>query len=615
MKMAAADFEYKGDAEKTEANRLRRLLHRRRHRLPHRGRLPVPVRPQGRHDHLRRRQHLPGRDRERDHASPEGRPTSRCSASRTTSGASRSRPWSSPPRASSARPGAGRGDPRLAGRPAGPDEVAQDDRLHRARCRANPTASSSSAGSATRTGPATRARSEDRDADDYEPTQTAPKAAPPTGTRCTSLEFPGGYTRSVGPVIGRFLTELRDGRLVGVRTPAGRVLFPPAEYDAGRRGGAPRSSSRSARRDRRHATPGCAPPPGPSARPAVRVGAGQARRRGHRDAARRGRSADLETGARSTPMALRAGGAVTDLAVRARGDRDDRRDIEAFRPDVTGDQRRRHGLEYRLQRRARRSTASSRHRRGADPRPPVRGVRQGLRPDKGACPMDGVAHRPRRWSCRTPARSRRSRSTTSPTRARPTCRSSSAYVLLDGADIAMFAWSRACPADEVRMGMRVRAVWVPTRGADADHDEHQVVRADRRARRPVRRYQGVPVMRDVAVVGVRADASTRVRTGLDRGRDPAPVIHEVQGATGLTRRFGFTCSGSLRLPGRRAVLVRLGARRGRRVAADLREPRRDGRAPGRCTKRGCGCSTATSTPRWSTGSARRTVAATAVGIS
>ncbi|MFD0901510.1 Zn-ribbon domain-containing OB-fold protein [Actinomadura sediminis] len=45
------------------------------------------------------------------------------------------------------------------------------------------------------------------------------------------VEFPGGYTRSVGPVIGRFLSELRDGRLVGVRTGGGRVLVPPTEYD------------------------------------------------------------------------------------------------------------------------------------------------------------------------------------------------------------------------------------------------------------------------------------------------------------------------------------------------------------------------------------------------
>ena len=43
------------------------------------------------------------------------------------------------------------------------------------------------------------------------------------------LEYP--YRRSVGPVLGRFFTELRDGKLVGVRTQAGRVLVPPQEYD------------------------------------------------------------------------------------------------------------------------------------------------------------------------------------------------------------------------------------------------------------------------------------------------------------------------------------------------------------------------------------------------
>jgi uncharacterized OB-fold protein len=39
------------------------------------------------------------------------------------------------------------------------------------------------------------------------------------------------YQRSVGPVIGRFLAALRDTRIEGVRTPSGRVLVPPAEYD------------------------------------------------------------------------------------------------------------------------------------------------------------------------------------------------------------------------------------------------------------------------------------------------------------------------------------------------------------------------------------------------
>jgi uncharacterized protein len=43
------------------------------------------------------------------------------------------------------------------------------------------------------------------------------------------LEFP--YKRTVGPVIGRFLAALKEGRLEGVRTAAGRVLVPPQEYD------------------------------------------------------------------------------------------------------------------------------------------------------------------------------------------------------------------------------------------------------------------------------------------------------------------------------------------------------------------------------------------------
>jgi uncharacterized OB-fold protein len=43
------------------------------------------------------------------------------------------------------------------------------------------------------------------------------------------LEFP--YKRSLGPVIGQFLTGLRDGRLLGISTADGRVLVPPLEYD------------------------------------------------------------------------------------------------------------------------------------------------------------------------------------------------------------------------------------------------------------------------------------------------------------------------------------------------------------------------------------------------
>jgi uncharacterized protein len=39
------------------------------------------------------------------------------------------------------------------------------------------------------------------------------------------------YTRSTGPVVGRFLTGLRDGVVVGGRTSAGEVVVPPLEYD------------------------------------------------------------------------------------------------------------------------------------------------------------------------------------------------------------------------------------------------------------------------------------------------------------------------------------------------------------------------------------------------
>jgi uncharacterized protein len=45
------------------------------------------------------------------------------------------------------------------------------------------------------------------------------------------LEYPGGYTRSVGPALSRWFTGLRDGKLVGVRTQDGRVMVPPTEYD------------------------------------------------------------------------------------------------------------------------------------------------------------------------------------------------------------------------------------------------------------------------------------------------------------------------------------------------------------------------------------------------
>ncbi len=43
------------------------------------------------------------------------------------------------------------------------------------------------------------------------------------------IEYP--FKRTTGPVIGAFLTGLREGILVGSKTKSGRVLVPPMEYD------------------------------------------------------------------------------------------------------------------------------------------------------------------------------------------------------------------------------------------------------------------------------------------------------------------------------------------------------------------------------------------------
>ena len=39
------------------------------------------------------------------------------------------------------------------------------------------------------------------------------------------------YTRTTGPVIGHFLTQLQKCKLVGIKGANNKVIFPPAEYD------------------------------------------------------------------------------------------------------------------------------------------------------------------------------------------------------------------------------------------------------------------------------------------------------------------------------------------------------------------------------------------------
>ena len=52
------------------------------------------------------------------------------------------------------------------------------------------------------------------------------------------LDYPGGYTRSVGTAVSRTLTGLRAGKIIGVLIGDGRVMVPPTGHDP-ETGGAP----------------------------------------------------------------------------------------------------------------------------------------------------------------------------------------------------------------------------------------------------------------------------------------------------------------------------------------------------------------------------------------
>jgi len=54
-----------------------------------------------------------------------------------------------------------------------------------------------------------------------------------TNPEILSQEFELGftYTRSTGPVVGRFYTELKNRKIVGIKGSDGLVIVPPAEFD------------------------------------------------------------------------------------------------------------------------------------------------------------------------------------------------------------------------------------------------------------------------------------------------------------------------------------------------------------------------------------------------
>jgi uncharacterized protein len=54
---------------------------------------------------------------------------------------------------------------------------------------------------------------------------------PATAPLSAALEISFDYTRSLGPVLGRFMQALAEHRILGSRSADGRVHVPPAEYD------------------------------------------------------------------------------------------------------------------------------------------------------------------------------------------------------------------------------------------------------------------------------------------------------------------------------------------------------------------------------------------------
>ncbi|GAA2059476.1 OB-fold nucleic acid binding domain-containing protein [Catenulispora yoronensis] len=302
-------------------------------------------------------------------------------------------------------------------------------------------------------------------------TQAGPGPDPNPDTRARHvLEFPGGYTRSTGPVIGRFLTGLRAGRVLGVRTADGRVLVPPTEYD-------PLTAAALGGADEDWTEVGPAAtvttwtwvddprPDHPLDRPfawaLIRPDGADSALLHAVDA---GSKAAMATGMRVHPT-WRADrvGSIKDLACFVPGEGP--AEVPALAAEreaddpvtmITVPSR----LEYRL----RPGTVWNRFIDGmAEGR--IRGTRcttcgKVYVPPRAACPADGLpatewVDLPDTGVLTTFAVNN------VPAAGAPEVPFISGYVLLDGADIAMLVLVSDVPWQDVRLGMRVRAVWVP----------------------------------------------------------------------------------------------------------------------------------------------------------
>ncbi len=280
------------------------------------------------------------------------------------------------------------------------------------------------------------------------------------------------YTRSTGPVLGRFFTGLRDGVVVGGRTSSGRVLVPPPEFDP--------DNHEQTNDFVEVSTAGtvtawswCPEPVAgqPLDRPFAWV---QVRLDGADGTLLHALDVpspdDVETGMRvQVRWAEERVGAITDIA--------------CFEPEPATER-----FETRLSSHRGSTTEESDPSPGSSPRsssttstpPPRRSPRSTAGSRRAGSSASG-ARCATRSTCHhaAPARSTawppptRSSSVTPGTVTtfcivnvpfmgqKITPPYVSAYVLLDGADIAFLHLILDIPADEVRMGMRVEAVWKP----------------------------------------------------------------------------------------------------------------------------------------------------------
>jgi uncharacterized protein len=304
---------------------------------------------------------------------------------------------------------------------------------------------------------------------------TAPLSAP--------LNISFDYTRSLGPVLTQFMTALADRRILGSRASDGRVHVPPAEFDpvsfappadlieVGPAGTVLTWSWTD------HPVDG-QPLDRPFAWALIRLDGADT---GMLHAVDGGSAAQMRTGMRVRPRwAAETSGHITD--------------IECFEPlqaDEPADDAAGHGLERHDGEQVTMITTPIRlgyqHTASAEESRYLLGLRDGkiigqrcpacqkvYVPPRGACPTDGVptttdVELPDRGTVTTfcvvnvPFQGQRV----------PTPYVAAA-ILLDGADIAFQHLILECPPDEVRMGMRVEAVWKPREqwGTTSENIDH-----------------------------------------------------------------------------------------------------------------------------------------------